>query len=1105
MKSIFNKFLTSHPTVNQATKIIGKQALQFRGLHGSSLSFVLAALYKNTSDAFVVVFEDKEKAAYLFNDLQKLLGEQEILFFPASIRHLTLENISKPDTASMLMRTEVLLATQKSKYFVVTYPEALAEAIVQKDEIKRKTIELKTGESVDFDFLIEMFEELGLTETDFVFEPGQFAVRGSIIDVFSFSDMNPYRLDFFGDTIESIRIFDTETQLSVKKVDKINIISNLHLREQSDIQYNTFFEYAENALVFIDDFNYLKLVINDYHEKHTALLENDDEETRSFIRFVEPEKFFTSIPQNIIHLNNRELDVPEIKFNTSPQPAMRKKFDLLAKHLNEFEQNSFKVFVCSENKRQLQRLSEILQSEELEVNASFIPVEGSVYQGFSDEDVRIVLYTDHQIFERYYPYKLKTLSLQKSKETQLLRRIKDLKPGDYVVHSDHGVGIFKGIVTIENNGKKQEVVSISYKDGDNLFVGIHSLYKISKFKSEDTTPPTIHKLGSGVWNKLKNKTKRQIKDIARDLIKLYAQRMQKEGYAFAGDTYLQEALEASFIYDETPDQIKAIQEVKADMEKSVPMDRLICGDVGFGKTEIALRAAFKAVADGKQVALLCPTTVLAFQHFRTFSERLKDVPVTIDYLSRMRSTKETKQILEKLKNGQIDIIIGTHRIVSKDVIFKDLGLLIIDEEQRFGVAVKERLRQLRPTIDTLTLTATPIPRTLEFSLMGARDLSILQTPPANRRPIITELHVFDVELIRKAVYYEVNRGGQVFFVQNNINSLPDFERLFAKCCPDVIVKSAHGRMKPSEIEKIITDFMQGKFDVLLSTTIIENGLDIPNANTIIINDAHRFGLSHLHQLRGRVGRSDRKAFCYLFAPPKHVLSPESRRRLEAIENFTELGSGFNIALQDLDIRGAGDLLGAQQSGFISNIGYETFKRILEEAMIELRTQEFKDVFDADENKEDNLFVADCQIVTDLDVGFPDDYISDTTEKLRLYKELETITDTESLEEYRNRLIDRFGKIPKKSQELLNTVLLRQKAKQTGIEKIILKQNILITYFVSDKNSAFYKTELFKKILKFVSKCEKCEFKEKNDKLYLKINDIKTISDALKFVTKLRHH
>ncbi len=1102
MKSIFKKFFASHPVVKQAIRFVGKEPLQLSGLHGSSLAFVVAALYKNTSEPFVIIFQDKEKAAYLLNDLQKLLGERETLFFPASIRHLTLENIAKPDTASLLMRTETLLATQRNKYLIVTYPEALAEAIVKKEEIRSKTIELKTGESVDFDFLIEMFEELGLTETDFVFEPGQYAVRGSIIDVFSFSDMNPYRLDFFGDTIESIRIFDTETQLSVKKIEKINIISNLHLREQADIQYDTFFEYSENPIVFIDDFNYLKLVINDYYEKHSALLEGREEKT-SVVNFVDPEKFFASVPPNIIHLNNRELGIKRVKFSTSPQPAMRKKFDLLAKHLNEFEEKSYEIFVCSENKRQLQRLSEILQSEELEVNASFKPIEGSVYQGFSDDDIRIVLYTDHQIFERYYPYKLKTLSVQKAKEAQLLRRIKDLKPGDYVVHSDHGIGIFRGIVTIDNNGKKQEVVSISYKDGDNLFVGIHSLYKISKFKSEDSIPPTIHKLGSGVWSKLKNKTKRQIKDIARDLIKLYAQRMQKEGFAFSGDTYLQEALEASFIYDETPDQIKAIQEVKADMEKPVPMDRLICGDVGFGKTEIALRAAFKAVADGKQVALLCPTTVLAFQHFRTFSERLKDFPVTVDYLSRMRTAKETKQIIEKLKKGQIDIIIGTHRIVSKDVIFKDLGLLIIDEEQRFGVAVKERLRQMRPSIDTLTLTATPIPRTLEFSLMGARDLSILQTPPANRRPIITELHVFDVELIRKAVYYEVNRGGQVFFVQNNINSLPDFERLFAKCCPDVIVKTAHGRMKPTEIEKIITDFMQGKFDVLLSTTIIENGLDIPNANTIIINDAHRFGVSHLHQLRGRVGRSDRKAFCYLFAPPKHLLSPESRRRLEAIENFTELGSGFNIALQDLDIRGAGDLLGAQQSGFISNIGYETFKRILEEAMIELRTQEFKEVFNDDGNNEQNIFVADCQIVTDLDIGFPDEYISDTTEKLRLYKELETITDKESLEEFKNRLIDRFGKIPKKSEELLDTVLLRQKAKQMGIEKIILKQNTLITYFVSDKSSAFYNSDLFSKILTYVASCEKCEFKEKNDKLYLKINGIKTIYEALKFVERLR--
>lgn len=1110
MQSILKKY-QEYPLINDiVAEIKNSNSIQISNTKGSAKSFILAVLFKKINKPLVVSFSDKETAAYIYNDLQTILETENIYFFPSSIRHSNIKDLIKSDISSMMMRTETLLKMDKNNYIILTYPEALSESIVKKEEIKKNIIEISKGESVDFNFLIEMLEELELRQVDFVMEPGQFALRGSIIDVFSFSDQFPYRLDFFGDQIESIRIFDTDTQLSTKNIDKISIINNLHLSSNSKIEFSSFFDYSKDAIIILDDEKYLIDKITDiYSNSDTISIKEQDDETKKYIKFIDPEIIKSQLNKfQKIYLNNKEIkNISKFNFKISPQPALRKKFDILAQHLQEKKDQNYSLFICSKSKNQLKRLEQIFQSEEINTKVEFTAVQGEIYQGFADETIKVLLYTDHQIFDKFLPYKLKNYTVSKSKEAELIKEIKELKQGDYVVHIDYGIGIFKGITTIENNGKRQEVVSIAYKDNDNVFVSIHSLYKISKYKSESDQPPTIHKLGSSVWNKLKNKTKSRIKDIAKDLIKLYAQRLKQQGFAFSHDSFLQEELEARFIYEETPDQIETIKAVKADMEKQIPMDRLVCGDVGFGKTEIAIRAAFKAVADGKQVALLCPTTILAFQHYRTFTERLSDFPVAVDYLSRMRNYKEQKNIIEKLKKSAIDIIIGTHRIVSKDVGFKDLGLLIIDEEQRFGVAVKEKLRQLRPNIDTLTLTATPIPRTLEFSLMGARDLSILQTPPQNRQPIITEVHTFNIELIKNAIEYEVNRNGQVFFVHNHVASLPKMKEMIQKAIPDISIKIAHGKMSPTETEKIITAFIKGDFDVLLTTTIIENGLDIPNANTIIINNAHKFGLSHLHQLRGRVGRSNKKAFCYLLAPPKINLTPEARRRLDAIENFVELGSGFNIALQDLDIRGAGDLLGAQQSGFINNIGYETFKRILEEAMIELKTTDFKDIFSKqEENEKEQKYVADCQINTDLDIGFPDDYIPSTNEKLKLYKQLETITDKEKLEEYRKNIIDRFGKLPKKAEELLNIVLLRNLGIPLGIEKIVLKQGVFINYFVADKNSAFYDSNIFKnKILQYTVHSHSCEMKQKNDNLYLKFKNVKSIAQALNILQKIYNY
>ncbi len=1110
MQTILRRF-RNHPQLQNFIKLIeDKEEIRLSNAKTSGRSFFLSAAFEKIKNPFLIVLNDKEDAAYLYNDIQKILPSENIYFFPSTIRHLSYNSGLKTDKAAMMMRTETLTKIRKIKHnIIISYPQAIAENVIAQEEIKKNTIDIQNGEKIDTAFLLEMFKDFGFTKTEFVIEPGQYAIRGGIIDVFSFDANFPYRLDFFGDEIESIRIFDTETQLSTKKIEKISIINNIQTgNEYKKIPFLKFID--TNYIIFSDDFDYLLDSIKKiYKDNNNITIKNEDNFEEDIIDFTCFNEFNSAIDKfKKVHLSlDNKSKLATITLNISQQSRIQKNFQLLAKDIEAKQEKGYETFIMSESEKQLQRLQEILHSNEIEKKTDFIKLKGTIHEGFSDNDLKISAYTDHQIFDRFHKFKLKDFGANKSKEKQLLKEINELNPGDYIVHIDYGIGIFRGLTTIENNGKKQEVVRITYKDNDNLFVSIHALHKISKYKSQEAEPPRISKLGTSTWKALKKKTKKRIKDIAKDLIELYAKRLQEKGFAFSFDTYLQEALEASFIYEETPDQLKTISDVKHDMEQDIPMDRLVCGDVGFGKTEIALRAAFKAVADNKQVALLCPTTILTYQHFKTFTERLKDLPVTVDYISRMRSTKDQKQIVENLKNGTIDIIIGTHKLIGKDIKFKDLGLLIIDEEQKFGVSVKEKLKQLRVNIDTLTLTATPIPRTLQFSLMGARDLSILQTPPPNRQPIITELHTLDNELIRNAIDYEVNRGGQIFFVHNHRDSLPEMKKYINTICPDVSIKIAHGQMKGSEIEKIMTDFINNKFDVLLTTSIIENGLDIPNANTIIINNAHKFGLSDLHQLRGRVGRSARKAFCFLIAPPKTILKDIARRRLQAIENFVELGSGFNIALQDLDIRGAGDILGAQQSGYINDIGYETFKRILEEAMLELRTNEYKQVFankQDEKDKDEMIFVNDCQIITDLLIGFPENYVSDNAERLKLYKQLDSITDDEKLETFEKQLKDRFGDLPKQAKELLNIVTLRQTAIKLGIEKIILKQGAFINYFVGDKQSAFYDSKLFiVRILNFVTQNQQiCEMKEKNEKLILRFNNINSIEKALNILKKI---
>ncbi|MGE0090316.1 MAG: transcription-repair coupling factor [Bacteroidales bacterium] len=1092
----------NHSQINDCVGLIKQQKRKIclKGLTGSSKSLFIASILNKIGNSHLIIVPDKENAAYFQNDLEVLLNTK-VIFFPGSYKRSII--YGQEDPSNLLLRSETLNSlANKENIVVVTYPEALSEKVIQKDTLLKSTLTLHVGEQVTIDFIQEVMQEYHFQYTDFVYEPGQYSIRGSIIDIFSFASDVPFRIDFFGNEVESIRSFDIESQLSKTQFTKISIIPkivNPNAENKELKQTESIFSYLpENTIVWTED---TLFILDQINELHTKLLQSNPEST------ISDQIFKNAILQfPFIEFGNPMFGSEHvIQFNISHQPSFNKNFELLGQNLIENTEKGYINYILSDNEKQIDRLKAIFN--DINAQITFNPVLKTIHEGFIDHELKVCLYTDHQIFGRYHKFKIK--SNFADRESISIRELTNLNPGDYIVHIDHGIGKFGGLEKIEINGKYQETIKLVYKDQDTLYVSIHSLHKISKFKSKDGEPPKIYKLGTGTWQKLKQSTKSKVKDIAKELIQLYALRKSEKGFAYNADTYLQQELESSFIYEDTPDQLTTTKSVKEDMEAPIPMDRLICGDVGFGKTEIAIRAAFKAVTDNKQVAVLVPTTILALQHFTTFKERLSNFPCTVDHISRLRSQKSQTEIVKKIADGKVDIIIGTHRLVSNEIKFKDLGLLIIDEEQKFGVAVKEKLKKFKLNIDTLTLTATPIPRTLQFSMMGARDLSIINTPPPNRYPIITEVHTFNEDIIKEAINYEFQRNGQVFFIHNRVQNIEEIEKLINKLCPDVRTVIAHGQMEPRKLEKVMLDFINFDYDVLIATTIIESGLDIPNANTILINNAQNFGLSDLHQLRGRVGRSNKKAFCYLLAPPLTNLTQEARRRLKAIEEFSELGSGFNIAMQDLDIRGAGNLLGAEQSGFITDIGFETYQRILNEALMELKESDFQDLYKQEQKIElekqihQQKFISDCQIDTDLELLFPEHYISNISERIRLYRELDNLESEEKLDLFENQLTDRFGKIPNQTIELINVVRLRWLAISLGFEKIILKKNTLVLYFISNQESAYYKSPVFSKTLQFVQQNPKSiSIKESNNRLSMTINKVETIRKAIEVLQKI---
>jgi len=1092
-----------------------KARIRLKGLTGSSGAVVGAAVFEGNPFAHMFILPDKESAAYFLNDLENIFEEQNlpsekkrIIFYPTSYRKAY--EIEKTDNVNVLLRTDVLnrLSGGRRKMIVVTYPEALSEKVVTHSYLVKNTFKLKTGEKVSLDFIMEFLSEYGFERVDFVVEPGQFTLRGGIVDVYSFSNDFPYRIEFSGNVVESLRTFDPQTQLSVSKLNHISLLPDVQDRSILEKHECLLSLLPEDTIIWIDETAFtLEKLDKEFKKAEIAFSELSTE-----IRHLEPAELFINGEDLLKQLldfttiefgRHSHFEAQErLEFAIGPQPLFNKNFDLLIKNLQENSAAGIKNFILAESSKQVERIytifEDIQKNHEITGTIEFTPVLFALHEGFIDKDLRIAVYTDHQIFDRYHRFRLKEQFASKEKIT--MKELYDLKQGDYITHIDHGIGRFDGLEKIEVNGKEQETIRIIYKNNDLLYISIHSLHRISKYVGKDGAEPTLNRLGSNAWNVLKKKAKQQVKDIAKDLIKLYAKRRAEEGFAFTPDTYLQTELEASFIYEDTPDQVKSTADVKKDMEAECPMDRLICGDVGFGKTEIAIRAAFKAVSDSKQVAVLVPTTILALQHYKTFSERLKEFPCTIDYINRFRSTKSVKKALSDLREGKLDILIGTHRLIGKDVQFKDLGLLIIDEEQKFGVGVKEKLKHLKVNVDTLTMTATPIPRTLQFSLMGARDLSIINTPPPNRYPIITELHVFREEVIRDAISYEVSRGGQVFFVHNRVQNIKEVAGTIQRLCPDVRIGIGHGQLDGHQLENIMLDFIDGQYDVLVATTIIESGLDIPNANTIIINEAHNYGLSDLHQLRGRVGRSNKKAFCYLLAPPLSVLSDESRKRLLAIEEFSDLGSGFHIAMRDLDIRGAGNLLGAEQSGFIADIGFEMYHKILDEAVRELKETEFKEYF---KETVDTVFVRECQIETDLEILLPDEYVNSIAERLSLYKELDSLETDDELEKFRERMIDRFGPIPLQTQELINTITLRKMARDIGFEKLVLKGNKMIGFFIANEESAYYQSDSFTRVLNYIQANPRvCKMKEGNKRLTLTYENVGSVNVAMQKLTQL---
>lgn len=1071
-----------------------EKKLNIKGVEGSLRALLFAFLYRKGHQRLFVVMNDSESAAYFYHDITQILGENDVYFYPSSYKSAAKYN-QQQDAGNEILRTEVLncLERKDSKFLIVSCPEALSELVIKTDVLKEKTFEIKVGESVDSSFLIQMLLEYGFSRVDFVYGPGQFSVRGSIIDIYSYSCEYPYRIDFFGDEVDSIRTFEVESQLSKEKKNSVFIVPNIHDKQMvSDSILN--FLPTETLLSFFD------------YQYSMETLSNVYESVEDKSLFVDTEAFVKQMfPFRMIDFGGHCClkEAPQILFHSSPQPVFNKNFDLIADDFKRRIEQDFTVCLLSDNKHQIDRLDSIFKDKGL--NISFAPVLKTLHEGFVDEDTKLCCYTDHQVFDRYHKYSLRSDLTRNGQAALTLKDLNSFKPGDYVVHIDHGVARFGGLIQVDVNGKKQEVIKLLYKNDDLLLVSIHSLHKISRYKSKEGDEPTINKLGTGAWQTLKERTKKKVKDIARDLIALYAKRREEKGYAFSPDTFLQSELEASFIYEDTPDQLKTTKEVKQDMERDLPMDRLVCGDVGFGKTEIAIRAAFKAVCDNKQVAILVPTTVLALQHFKTFSERLKDFPCRVDYLNRSRSAKDVKRIVKELGEGTINILIGTQKVLGKDVKFKDLGLLIIDEEQKFGVSVKEKIKQMKVNIDTLTMTATPIPRTLQFSLMGARDLSVINTPPPNRYPIQTELHTFSEDVIRDAIRYELDRNGQVFFINNRVQNLQDIAVLIKRLVPEARVAIGHGQMPGEELEKIIMDFLDYEYDVLLATTIVESGIDISNCNTIIINNAQNFGLSDLHQLRGRVGRSNRRAFCYLMAPPLTSVTPEARRRLQAIESFSDLGSGFNIAMQDLDIRGAGNLLGAEQSGFIADLGYETYQKVLNEAVAELKVDEFSDLYQDEQPDRNNelQYVADCQVETDLELTFPSDYVENVSERMSLYRELDNVKDEQELQSFESRMVDRFGPLPEQTSNLLLLVRLRWIALKLGFEKLTLKQNRMAGYFIQVENSPYFQSDAFGKVLNyFQTHIERCKLRDVGGKRSILFNDVNDVRTAYEILQKV---
>ena len=1076
--------------------------VHLEGLAGSFPALLASSLLPALHTVQLFILPEMEEAAYFFNDLENFAEGITVRFLPSSYkRHI---RYGQQDPSNKILRSEVLqmLSSGTRKLAVVTWPEALAEMAVNRRTLVRNSIRLKQGEEMTLSLLEEELLAKGFRPVDFVTGPGEYALRGGIIDVFSFAAERPYRLDLAGDRIDSIRTFDVETQLSVEKVPVAVLLPDMERVTEVTERVPVLSLLPPSATVWVRDRALVRGMLEELQAMEPLPAAGDDE-TPAPPPLMGPAAFDEQLARyRVVEMGQTSsgLVTHRLAFHVSPQPAFRKNFDLLATRLEELSGEGYRIYLLSGHEAQRQRLREILQS--LVPGVPYETCDRDLHQGFIDHDLRLVCFTDHQIFDRYQRYRLaKNFTRQ---EMLTIEELKALHPGDYVVHVDHGIGRFAGLVRIENNGRTQEVVKLVYKDNDILYVSIHSLHRISKYKGKDNEPPVIHKLGGKAWKTLKQKTKSRVKDIARELIALYARRMQKEGFAFSPDTYLQQELEASFMYEDTPDRITATRKVKEAMEAPHPMDMLVCGDVGFGKTEVAIRAAFKAVADSKQVAVLVPTTILAMQHYRTFSERLKDFPATVDFLSRLKRPAEQRETLKRLAEGKIDILIGTHRLLSKDVKYKDLGLLIIDEEQKFGVAAKEKLKQMRAEVDTLTLTATPIPRTLQFSLMGARDLAIINTPPPNRHPIITELHTFNEQIIREGIEYELNRGGQVFFIHNRVENIHKVAEKIGAIVPHTRIAVAHGQMEGRELEAVMLGFIAGEYDVLVATTIIESGLDIPNANTIFINNAHHFGLSDLHQLRGRVGRSNRKAFCYLLAPPLTLVTPEARRRLKALAEFSELGSGFNLALQDLDIRGAGNLLGAEQSGFIADIGFETYQRILQEAMQELREGEFRHLYEEKSGKEEvQQYVGDTQIDTDLAVMLPDSYVGSDTEKMKLYRQLNAVAGEEQLQQFERMLEDRFGPLPPEARALIDVVRLRRVAMRLAIERIILRQDTFHAIFVSDRESPFYSSDLFRKILWYIQeRPARFRLKEKNNKLMLTVPKIRDIREALRLLEEM---